>query len=196
MNCHTTAICSLLISLGLQGCSSQSLSPWHTEKLVEEYVAGETDEVQSFGDYLQLEDRVFTELEDRVYSQVDTGPENALVRYSSGSESDPQSYGTNWNRSFEFSNESPVAGVLLLHGMSDSPYSLRALGENLAERGYWVIGLRMPGHGTAPSGMKYVQPEDMVQVTRLAMSHLSTSVGDKPIHIIGYSTGAALALAY
>ena len=196
MNCHTTAICSLLISLGLQGCSSQSLSPWHTEKLVEEYVAGETDEVQSFGDYLQLEDRVFTELEDRVYSQVDTGPENALVRYSSGSESDPQSYGTNWNRSFEFSNESPVAGVLLLHGMSDSPYSLRALGENLAERDYWVIGLRMPGHGTAPSGMKYVQPEDMVQVTRLAMSHLSTSVGDKPIHIIGYSTGAALALGY
>jgi alpha-beta hydrolase superfamily lysophospholipase len=182
--------------LALQGCSSHVLKPWHTEKLTEEYVAGESGEVQTFSDYLQLEDRVFSELEQKVYSQVDTGPENALVRYSSGSESDPQSYRRNWNRSFEFTNGSPVAGILLLHGMSDSPYSLHALGETLAERGYWVIGLRMPGHGTAPSGMKYVQPEDMVQVTRLAMSHLSTSVGDKPIHIIGYSTGAALALGY
>ena len=182
--------------LGLQGCSSQALSPWHTERLTEEFVAGDSDQVQSFDDYLQLEDRVFNELEQKVYSQVETGPEYGLVRYSSGSEADPQSYETNWNRSFEFQNDSPVGGVLLLHGMTDSPYSLHALAETLAQQGYWVIGLRMPGHGTAPSGMKYIKPEDMIAVTRLAMSHLSTSVGDRPIHVVGYSTGAALALNY
>ena len=182
--------------LGLQGCSSQSLSPWHTERLTEEYVAGDSDQVQTFNDFLLLEDRVFDELEQKVYSQVKTGPEYGLVRYSSGSDADPQSYKTNWNRSFEFQNDSPVGGVLLLHGMTDSPYSLHALAETLAQQGYWVIGLRMPGHGTAPSGMKYVKPEDMIAVTRLAMVHLSTSVGDKPIHVIGYSTGAALALNY
>ena len=182
--------------LGLQACGSQSLSPWHTEKLTEEYVAGDSGQVRTFDDYLQLEDRLFNELEQKVYSQVDTGPEYGLVRYSSGSDADPQSYKTNWNRSFEFKNVSPVGGVLLLHGMSDSPYSLHALAKTLAKKGYWVIGLRMPGHGTAPSGMKYVKPEDMIAVTRLAMVHLSTSVGDKPIHVIGYSTGAALALNY
>jgi alpha-beta hydrolase superfamily lysophospholipase len=182
--------------LGLQGCSSQSLSPWHTEKLTEEFVAGDSDRVQSFDDYLQLEDRLFNELEQKVYSKVETGPEYGLVRYSSGSDADPQSYETNWNHSFEFRSESPVGGVLLLHGMSDSPYSLHALAETLAQQGYWVIGLRMPGHGTAPSGMKYVKPEDMIAVTQLAMAHLSTSVGDKPIHVVGYSTGAALALNY
>jgi len=181
---------------GLQGCSSQSLSPWHTEKLTEEFVAGDSDRVRSFDDYLQLEDRVFDELDQKVYSKVETGPEYGLVRYSSGSDADPQSYKTNWNRSFEFENDSPVGGVLLLHGMSDSPYSLHALAEALAQQDYWVIGLRMPGHGTAPSGMKYIKPEDMIAVTRLAMSHLSTSVGDKPIHVVGYSTGAALALIY
>jgi alpha-beta hydrolase superfamily lysophospholipase len=36
----------------------------------------------------------------------------------------------------------------------------------------------------------------MIAVTQLAMAHLSTSVGDKPIHVVGYSTGAALALNY
>ena len=181
---------------GLQGCSSPSLSPWHTEKLTEEYVAGDSDEVRTFEDYLELEDRVFEELEEKVYSQVETGPEYGLVRYSSESKADPQSYKTNWNRSFEFEQDAPAGGVLLLHGMSDSPYSLHALAKTLAEENYWVIGLRMPGHGTAPSGMKYIKPEDMIAVTELAMAHLSASVGDKPIHVVGYSTGAALALNF
>jgi pimeloyl-ACP methyl ester carboxylesterase len=181
---------------GLQGCSSPSLSPWHTEKLTEEYVAGDSVEVKTFDDYLELEDRVFKELEEKVYSQVETGPEYGLVRYSSESRADPQSYQTNWNRSFEFEQDAPVGGVLLLHGMSDSPYSLHALAETLAQQNYWVVGLRMPGHGTAPSGMRYVKPEDMIAVTQMAMAHLSTSLGDKPINVIGYSTGAALALNF
>ena len=193
--CEVYALIAAAV-LGLLGCSSQSLSPWHTEKLTEEYVAGDSAEVRTFEDYLQLEDRVFSELEQKVYSQVETGPEYGLVRYSSGSKADPQSYQTNWNRSFEFGQDAPVGGVLLLHGMSDSPYSLHALAKTLAQQNYWVIGLRMPGHGTAPSGMKYVKPEDMIAITRLAMTHLSSSVGDKPIHIVGYSTGAALALNY
>ena len=90
----------------------------------------------------------------------------------------------------------PIGGVLLLHGMSDSPYSLRALGEALQQRGYHVVGLRMPGHGTIPSGMLYLQWQDMAAVVRLGMLHLAQRVRDKPLHIIGYSTGAPLALDY
>ena len=194
---HKSATVILVaVSFGaLQACSSQSLSPWHTEKLSQEYAAGDTS-VQSFTDYLATEERVFSELEQNVYSQVSTGPEYGLVRYSAGSAADPQSYETNWNRTFEFSHAAPRGGVLLLHGMSDSPYSLHTIGETLAKHGYWVIGLRMPGHGTAPSGMKYVTPDDMIAATRLAMAHLAESVGEQPLHIIGYSTGAALALGF
>jgi hypothetical protein len=152
--CEISVVFTVVV-LGLQGCSSQSLSPWHTEKLTEEFVAGDSGQVQTFDDYLALEDRLFNELDQKVYSQVEAGPEYGLVRYSSGSKADPQSYKTNWNRSFEFQNDSPVGGVLLLHGMSDSPYSLHALAETLAQQNYWVIGLRMPGHGTAPSGTSF-----------------------------------------
>ena len=85
---------------------------------------------------------------------------------------------------------------MLLHGMSDSPYSLRALGETLNRYNYWVIGLRMPGHGTAPSGLTSITWEEMSLVVKLGMDHLASRVGEKPIHIIGYSTGAPLALDY
>ena len=178
--------------VALQACSDQALSPWHTERLHEEYEAGD-ESIQNFSDYLSMEERLFTELEREVYAQVPTGPEYGLVRYSTGSAADPQRYATNWNRTIELSQEAPRGGVLLLHGMSDSPYSLHAIGEKLATLGYWVVGLRLPGHGTAPSGLKYIKPEDLIAATRLAMTHLAESVGDKPLHMIGYSTGAALA---
>ncbi len=127
---------------------------------------------------------------------MEPGLPYALVRYSAGSAADPQRRSPNWNRSFELSADSPVGGALLLHGMSDSPYSLRALGAALNQRNYWVIGLRLPGHGTAPSGLLHVKWEDMVAAVRLGMEHLASKVGQKPIHIMGYSTGGPLALNF
>ncbi len=183
-------------ALVLQGCGGTPLSPWHTERLQEEFVASTSDQLLAFEDYLRLEDRLFLELKLSVNSQVETGSAYDLVRYSNGSSADPLGYPTNWNRTFELKANAPVGGVLLLHGMSDSPYSLRALAEVLHDHGYWVVGMRMPGHGTAPSGLKYVKPEDMIAATRIGMARLSSSVGDKPIHVVGYSTGASLALGY
>jgi alpha-beta hydrolase superfamily lysophospholipase len=80
--------------------------------------------------------------------------------------------------------------------MSDSLYSLRALGEELIQRGYQVIGLWLPGHVAAPSGLKGVHWQEMAVAVRVARKHLSARVGDKLIHIIGYSTGAPLALDF
>ena len=54
----------------------------------------------------------------------------------------------------------------------------------------------MPGHGTAPSGLTSITWEEMALVVKLGMEHLASKVGEKPIHIIGYSTGAPLALNY
>jgi len=174
--------------------SGPCLEPWHTEELKVEFDALRGGEILTFGDYLAMEDELFAQLDERVYSQVGTGPAYGLIRYSSGSRSDPSRWERNWNRSFEMPAESPAGGVLLLHGMSDSPYSLRALGQVLQEEGYWVVGLRLPGHGTIPSGMKTVRWEDMAVAVRLGLAHLASKVGPDSIHIVGYSTGAPLAL--
>ncbi len=180
----------------LQACASQPLEKWNTVRLTEEYRASRTDDFRDFEDYLRLEERLFAELDAKVYSHVTPGPDDALLRYTRGSASDPMVREPNWNRTFELPAENPVGGVLLLHGMSDSPYSLRALGEALNRRGYWVVGLRLPGHGTAPSGLLDVRWEDMAGAVRLGVARLVQKVGAAPIHLVGYSTGAPLALDF
>jgi len=196
-----------VLAAGLLGClltalavgvylldSRPDLSVWHTADLDEEFTAasGLTD----FSQYLALEDRLFEQLDRLVYAEVPVGPENAINRYSRGSLADPGRWPVNWNRSFELGQEQPRAGVLLLHGLSDSPYSMRALGESLHRSGAMVLGLRIPGHGTAPSGLVETRWQDMAAAVRLAARHVRTTVGDKPIYLVGYSNGGALAVEY
>ena len=187
---------AIALSLSALGCGAPDLGPWHTEKLTEEFTAAKADEVRSLDDYRELEERLLAELDEAVYAQVDTGPAHALNRYSAGSAADLRDREPDWNRSVELVPEAPIGGALLLHGMSDGPYSLRALAEMLSEQGHRVLALRLPGHGTAPSGLVHVTAEDMAAAVRLAMQHLASKLGGKPVHMVGYSTGASLALDY
>jgi alpha-beta hydrolase superfamily lysophospholipase len=90
----------------------------------------------------------------------------------------------------------PRAGVLLLHGMSDSPYSLRKMAERLHQAGAYVVGLRIPGHGTAPSGLTRVTWQDMAAAVKIAVQHLAEKSNGQPMHMVGYSNGGALAVNY
>ena len=170
------------------------LSVWHHADLDEEYSL-ESD-ISDFSQYLALEDRLFAQLDKLVYAEVPQDGRNSVNRFSRGSLSDPSRWPVNWNRSFVLEHDAPAAGVLLLHGLSDSPYSLRTLGESLNKAGAWVLGLRIPGHGTAPSGLVEVRWQDMAAAVRLAAHQVKDSVGDKPFYIIGYSNGGALAIEY
>jgi len=176
--------------------SGPPLQLWHTETLTAEYSEDNADEIRSFDDYRQLENKLFAQLDEKIYARTESGPRQALVRYSAGSLADPRRHAPDWNGSFELPADTPVGGVLLLHGMSDSPYSLRALGETLNQHGYWVIGLRLPGHGTAPSGLTSTRWEEMAAAVRLAMEHLAAKVGRDSVHMVGYSTGAPLAIDF
>ena len=170
------------------------LSVWHHVDLDEEFTL--ESKVTSFSQYLELEDRLFAQLDELVYASVPRGKRQAVNRYSRGSLSDPGRWPVNWNRSFVLPNDEPVAGVLLLHGLTDSPYSMRALGERLHKAGALVLGLRIPGHGTTPSALVEARWQDMAAAVRLASRHLQTRIGDKPFYIVGYSNGGALAIEY
>ena len=188
---------TLLVLLPLiVACGGPELPPSHAVLLENDYALSRSAEIETFDDYLQMEGELFQELEERIVSAGPTGSEHALQRYSRGSLSDPSAWQPNWNRSFELPAQNPRGAVLLLHGMTDSPYSLRAMGEKLQREQFHVVGLRLPGHGTAPSGMLDVTWQDMSAATNLAMEHLAKKAGSVPIHIIGYSTGGALALDY
>jgi alpha-beta hydrolase superfamily lysophospholipase len=184
----------IVVLLGIRGDDGLQLELWHTTHLSAEFTAADTDDLKTFDDYLKLEGRLFKQLQDEIYGESEAGPAYALMRYSSGSAADPESRPPNLNRSYELRVDEPRGGILLLHGMSDSPYSLRTLARTLHERGYWVLGLRLPGHGTIPSALKSVRWQDMAAAVELAMTHLASRVGNKPVHIVGYSNGATLAL--
>ncbi len=170
------------------------LEVWHEADLDAEFTTDSPE--RRFEDYLALEERLFAQLEKRVYDQVPTSAGQGINRYSRGSLSDPGRWPANWNRSFELSAPTPAFGVLLVHGMSESPYSLRALGQRLHREGGWVVGLRVPGHGTAPVGLTRVAWEDMAAAVELAVEHLREKVGERPLYIVGYSNGGALAVLH
>ncbi len=181
------------------GCSSgPPLEYWHTERLSGEFTEKQAKNgVSDFRKYIELEEVLYGQLDAKVYAKTDRGPDQVLNRYSAGSAADPRRQQPDWNRSFELEGNGS-GGVLLLHGMSDSPYSLRALGQSLNRRGFHVIGLRLPGHGTAPSGLRFITWRDMAAAVSLAMEHLDSIVGagTNGLHIVGYSTGASLALDF
>jgi len=170
------------------------LKVWHEAEFDAEFTAG--SQVTDFPRYLKLEERLFKELEEKVYTRVKAEDQHHLNRFNHGSLADPRRWPQNWNRTFVLPQAEPRAGVLLLHGMSDAPYSLRNIGSSLHAAGATVIGLRLPGHGTAPSGLVTMKWQDLAAAVRLAMQHLHEISKDKPLFIIGYSNGSALAVYY
>ncbi len=170
------------------------LRVWHEAHFDEELTAG--SEIETFAEYLALEERLFREVDEEVIARLEPGDLGKISRFDPDSYASPKRWPQDWNRTFEWSQESPTAGILLLHGMSDSPYSLRHFGKSLHKNGAHVVGLRIPGHGTAPSGLVTAQWEDMAAAVRVAVKHVKATVGDKPVFIIGYSNGGALAVQY
>lgn len=171
------------------------LEIWHTAQLTQEYRARDAGRVPDLAAYLALEERLFAELDQRVYASVETGrPAN---RFRAGSPADYRGRMPDWNRTVILPAVNPRGAALLLHGLSDSPYSLRALALHLQAQGWNVVVLRMPGHGTAPSALRDAQWEDWAAAMRMAARDtVKTLKPGQPLLLVGYSTGAALALEY
>jgi esterase/lipase len=91
-------------------------------------------------------------------------------------------------------NQTPQYGVLLIHGLFDSPFVMRDMGNHLQANGGLVRAVLLPGHGTIPGGLLNVDYHDWLQTVRYGIATLSKEV-DK-IFLVGFSTGAVLALHY
>lgn len=53
---------------------------------------------------------------------------------------------TPYTRSFELMPEPARGAVLLVHGVSDSPYAMRAIATVFCDQGFYFQVLRLPGH--------------------------------------------------
>ena len=175
--------------------SKPDLFLWHTINLENEFEAKDLDAGFGWRGYLELENRLFAELDERVVRPSADGANPIWNRYAPGGVNNPATFPRNWNRSFELPTTDPVAGALLIHGLTDSPYSLRRTAEILHERGFHVVGLRLPGHGTTPRSLQRAEVEDWRAAVRIAYTHLCGTVGhERRILVVGYSNGGALSL--
>ena len=171
------------------------LARWHTTELGGEFRAGPAAP-RTFPEYLLLEQRLFGELERTVYGDAPAQPASPLERYAPGSLAAQIALGTPGNRSRELGHAEPKGAAVMIHGLSDAPYSLAAVGQQLHERGFHVVWLRLPGHGTIPGALRHVDWEDWMAATALALAHAASKAPGKPLYVAGYSTGAPLALMH
>lgn len=188
---------ALLLARAWRSRSLPDLERWHTVQLEGELEAGRVTASFSLRDYLALEDALFAELEQKVVKGTPGGGTYALCRYNAGSPASPGRFERDFNRTFEIAPEEPVGTALLLHGLTDSPYSMRAVADVLARRGFHVLALRIPGHGTVPAAIARTYWRDWLAAVRLGARHCRERAGPgRPFVIAGYSNGGALALIY
>lgn len=174
------------------------LHAWHKIKLEGDFVVGKENAPASFEEYLAMEERLFADLRRRVLDDSAAADTQALSRYNPRSVVAHLALDTPYNRSYELvPPHEPRGAVLLVHGLSDSPYSMRGLAETFFAEGYYVLALRMPGHGTLPSGLLDVRWQDWYGAVELAAKYAAGKVGPgKPFLAVGHSTGAALVTLY
>ncbi|EAQ63263.1 lipoprotein, putative [Marinomonas sp. MED121] len=85
-------------------------------------------------------------------------------------------------------------GVLLVHGLSDSSYSLRSMGDALAKRCFWVRSILLPGHGTKAEDLIDAKRQEWRAAVKAAVYNFAQETDS--LYIAGYSTGATLAVDY
>ncbi|MBX3709749.1 MAG: alpha/beta fold hydrolase [Gammaproteobacteria bacterium] len=83
-------------------------------------------------------------------------------------------------------------GALLMHGLLDSPFSLRDIGNRLQANGILCRAILLPGHGTIPSDLLSVSYQNWIQALHYGVESLRKEVDQ--LYLIGYSTGAALSV--
>jgi esterase/lipase len=83
-------------------------------------------------------------------------------------------------------------GVLLTHGLSDSPYAMRHLAGFFQQNGFRVMVILLPGHGTQPGDLLDVTWQEWAKTVAYGAYQLAGEADE--IYLSGYSTGAALSI--
>ena len=188
-------VATIILLRAFDARNKPNLKPWHGT-LSAEFRAKDLTDKSTLADYLKIEEAVFAQMEREVIAKVD--PTDRYNRYAPDGLVNPLRFAKNWNHTYELVPEGEIrGGVLLMHGLTDSPYSVRAEAELYARSGFYALSLRVPGHGTIPGALTVAKWEDWRAAARLGARHVRGRVeAPLPFHVVGYSNGGALAVQY
>ncbi len=91
-----------------------------------------------------------------------------------------------------FSFDGGPVGILLIHGFTGTPQSLRPWGEHLATEGYTISCPRLPGHGTVLADMNLTRWPDWYGSAERALEDLRRCCSE--VFVAGLSMGGTLAI--
>ena len=187
---------TLLVARAWDSQRGPDLEPWHT--YVPHDMHADQIDKSDWASYLKAEEAVFRGVRAEVTDKLDAEARVPGNRYYDGSPIYPGHFAQDWNRSYILEPDGPPVGaVVLLHGLTDSPYSLRHIARRYRDEGFVAVAIRMPAHGTVPAALTDVEWEDWDAATRLAVREARRLAGpSKPLHIVGFSNGGALAMKY
>src|SRR5210317_442754 len=121
-----TAVLTVTLVTALTDRRMSDLSPEHRVVLEQEFTASQERDVD-WEAYRAIEAKLAVELGEKINS--DARSDSFVDRYSENSLTYPGNFSTNWNYSYELT-AAPAKGVaVLLHGLSDSPYSMRSIAD-------------------------------------------------------------------
>ncbi|MBI3956732.1 MAG: alpha/beta fold hydrolase [Candidatus Kerfeldbacteria bacterium] len=96
-------------------------------------------------------------------------------------------------KAFAFERPDAKAGLVLVHGFGDSPYSMRSLGRLLHDDGYDVRVPRLPGHGSRLEHFYRARLDDWRWTVRSELELLRSRHGPNVV-LLGRSFGGVLSL--
>ena len=95
---------------------------------------------------------------------------------------------------FELAQDNNDKAILLIHGLTDSPFSFHDLSQFFYQQGFTVRTLLLPGHGMAPSELLTADYNEWQQATKFAIEQTLNDY--QQVYLGGLSTGGALIFDY
>src|SRR3990167_4974259 len=86
----------------------------------------------------------------------------------------------------------PRKGIILLHGLYDSPCIMRSLGDYFVNQGFKVRAILLPGHGTVPGDLLEITYLDWLAQASYGVESLKGEVEE--LYLGGFSTGGLLSI--
>ncbi|OUL57242.1 alpha/beta hydrolase [Pseudoalteromonas ulvae] len=95
---------------------------------------------------------------------------------------------------FELRQPNNHKAILLIHGLTDSPYLFHDLAGYFYQQGFNVRTILLPGHGTAPSDLAHIKMTQWQHSAEYAIERTLTDF--EQVYLGGFSTGGALIFDY
>jgi len=188
-------VVSIIVVRAYSSRNLPDLETWNTIKPDPELLLN--NDYNSFEEFVEA-DKIYIK---ENFKKINSENLGLFNKYNPKGISYPLDKEVNYNASFVLDpGKNNTKGVIvLIHGLSDSPYHIYNLGKYFLKKGFYVFGLRMPGHGTLPSGLLDVKWQDWYKAVKWSMKKagdLAIKRDNVPVYMGGFSTGGSLSIHY